>query len=354
MRRFQRDSTIDESGHDSFLDIVANLVGIFVILIMVVGVRARNAYRTTTVAPVMSTAAATIGPKQRPESLDALQEHVLTAEHGVQELQRDAFRLDAQVQQVSQQAANRQRERDQLQLLVSAAEADLAERRAALSEADRKRNEDDEQIVAARYELGQLEQTIVAIASATPNQPKVLHHFPTPLAKMVFGREEHFRLLNRRLVYVPINTIVEALRNDAEHKLWKLKNNDEITETIGPFGGFRVKYTMQRRERRAQTEFGPTLRRTIELARFTLFPVTETMGKPLAEALSEGSEFTNFMKTLDPSDTTVTVWTYPDSFEDYRQFKDVLQSMGFQAAARPMPMGHPIGGSPDGSRSAAE
>jgi hypothetical protein len=354
MGRRRRTTITDESGYDSFLDIVANLVGILVILIMVVGVRARNAFRSTTAAPVMSSAMATPVPTARPDSVDALEQQVLAKKTEVQELQRDTFRLDAQIEQVGQQAMAWRAERDQLQLLVAAANADLAERRAALSDTDQARNQTNEQIAAARHELQQIGQTILAVEAAAPDQPKLLTHFPTPLAKMVFGREEHFRLMDRRLVYVPINMIVEELRNDAEKKLWKLKETDEITETIGPFGGFRVRYTMQRRQRRVQTEAGPSLRRTIELAKFTLFPIGERMGQPLATALTEGSEFMQFIKTLDPTDTTITVWTYPDSFEDYRGFKDVLQSMGFQSAARPMPAGHPIGGSPSGSRSAAE
>lgn len=46
MRR-NRDTGNDTPGYDSFLDIVANLVGILVILIMVLGVRARDAWQTT-------------------------------------------------------------------------------------------------------------------------------------------------------------------------------------------------------------------------------------------------------------------------------------------------------------------
>ena len=41
--RYRRAKEEAASGHDSFLDIVANIVGILIILVMVVGVRARNA-----------------------------------------------------------------------------------------------------------------------------------------------------------------------------------------------------------------------------------------------------------------------------------------------------------------------
>ena len=37
-------SNVDEPGQDSFLDIVANLVGILIILVMVIGVRAKGAW----------------------------------------------------------------------------------------------------------------------------------------------------------------------------------------------------------------------------------------------------------------------------------------------------------------------
>ena len=39
----RRDEAIDAPGTDSFLDVVANLVGILIILVMVIGVRARDA-----------------------------------------------------------------------------------------------------------------------------------------------------------------------------------------------------------------------------------------------------------------------------------------------------------------------
>ena len=333
---------------------MANLVGILVILIMVIGVRARNAWHSTTNTPPMSTAAATLAPRERPEANEALQRDVDARQSAVEELQRDAFRLDHEIQQVAAQAASKRNERDQLQLLVSAAEADLKQRTDALGADDREKLQLDQSLAAAQRELEELLNTIDAVEQSLSANPKQLRHYPTPLAKTVFGREEHFRLMGRRLVYVPINDIVAHLRSDAENKLWKLKDADEITETIGPYGGFRVRYTMQRRERRVRTQSGMNLHRTIELARFRLFPVADTMGEPLEAALSSDSEFLKFVRTLDPNDTTITVWTYPDSFADFRQLKDLLREMGFLAAARPMPHGHPIGGSPDGSRSAAE
>jgi hypothetical protein len=60
------------------------------------------------------------------------------------------------------------------------------------------------------------------------------------------------------------------------------------------------------------------------------------------------------LSQFEPNRTTVTVWVYPDSFNEFRQLKADLFQRGYATAGRPMPEGHPIGGSPDGSRSAAE
>jgi len=55
-----------------------------------------------------------------------------------------------------------------------------------------------------------------------------------------------------------------------------------------------------------------------------------------------------------PAATTVTLWTYSDSFNAYRRMKEELYQAGFRVAGRPMPDGKQIGGSPSGTKSAAE
>ncbi|MFM9115611.1 MAG: hypothetical protein ACKOU6_05560, partial [Planctomycetota bacterium] len=72
------------------------------------------------------------------------------------------------------------------------------------------------------------------------------------------------------------------------------------------------------------------------------------------QALRANSDFLARFERLDPARTTVTVWVYPDSFGYFRTFKKLLFEKGFLTAARPLPDGHPVGGSPDGSRSTAE
>ena len=78
------------------------------------------------------------------------------------------------------------------------------------------------------------------------------------------------------------------------------------------------------------------------------------LGQPIAQALGPGSEFRGRIAACRPQSTTVTIWVYPDSFDDFRALKAELFKLGFLTAARPMPMGEPIAGSPSGSRSRAE
>jgi len=141
---------------------------------------------------------------------------------------------------------------------------------------------------------------------------------------------------------------------DAPRNVWKLKDATTITETLGPIGGFRMKYTLRRVQQVVQVGGNPAVQQRVELDRFVLVPVQDDLGEPLEQALREGSEFLETLKRADPDRTTVTVWVYPDSFNQFRTLKAELFRRGFLTAGRPMPEGHPIGGSPDGSRSASQ
>ncbi len=185
-------------------------------------------------------------------------------------------------------------------------------------------------------------------------QPVVIRHLPTPLAKTVFGKEEHFRLLGGRIVYVPMNELVAKLRAEWRQKIWKLKNAPSITETIGPVRGFRMRYTLRHAQHVTQTSAGMVRQSVIELDGFELVQAAGDLGEPIDEALAPGSAFRSILAGSDPQQTTVTIWTYPDSFDAFRRVKQDLYKLGFLTAGRPMPDGMPIGGSPQGSKSSAE
>ena len=78
------------------------------------------------------------------------------------------------------------------------------------------------------------------------------------------------------------------------------------------------------------------------------------LGEPAADAMEVGSDFRQQLATIDPSRTTLTVWTYPGNYDRLRELRKVVRDLGYQTAIRPLPKGCPIGFSPTGSRSVSE
>lgn len=340
--RFRRRRAEGEeaSGEDSFLDVVANLVGILVILIMVIGVRAQDAAVDQADAPQTDELQKIV------EQRDKSKKHLQGLDANVREIQ-------ARAQQMERFIAERKLERHQLKVLMTAARMELDERRKALDTTEQ------EQVSVAsevRTLEKQLEQTDAQLKLLeTEKRPTLtLEHLPTPLAKTVFGSEEHFRLEHGLLAYVPLNELAERLKAEAPQKAPRLLQVPEITETIGPIQGFHMRYTMHRRAIGAETATGTLVRQVAELKQFEMVPLSERMGEPLAEALTSGSQFRQMIDTFKPGATIVTVWTYPDSYAEFRELKRWLYERGFASAARPLPAGALISGSPQGSRSAAQ
>ena len=344
MTRTRKVNQADAPGQDSFLDIVANLVGILIILVIVIGVRAKDAMLD--VATVADTEV--VQP-----NLAKLAEDAETARQAAHAVESDILGLEARIQRQDLEIAIRRREREKGQMLVAQVDQAIAERRNALSIAEQQRFDAESSVLAARKELETVQVSLQAVQnSAAP--VTVIEHLPTPMAKTVFGKELHFRLHHGKLAFVPWDELVDRLRVEAQQKLWRLKGQPELTETFGPIGGFWLKYTLKRVEYRSATRLGISVQRGVELDRFVLIPVDEDMGEPLTDALHTDSEFHAILAAHHPEATTITVWTYPDSFEDFRELKRFLFENKYLTASRPLSFDTPIGGSPRGTRSSAQ
>jgi hypothetical protein len=331
-------SQSEAPGQDSFLDIVANLVGILIILVMVIGARATDA---------MVEAAPSRTDENEPKV------DLAAAQRAADAVERDIHHIDAKIKRQQVEVAYRRKERDKMLQLVAVIEHGLDQRRQQLDETRRKSLESSRQWMAAREELEDLKASRQTLETEMPLQ-NVIEHLPTPMAKTVFGKEVHFRLQGGRLTYVPWDELVERLKVEAPEKVWKLKDAPRITETLGPIRGFGMQYTLRRTQQKRSVGGSVAVRQAIELDRFVLVPMRDGMGEPLDRALQNNSEFRGILSLYDPDRTTVTLWVYPDSFNEFRTLKADLFRHGYLAAGRPMPEGHPIGGSPEGSRSAAQ
>jgi len=341
MRR-PRGQEIDQAGSDSFLDVVANMVGIMIILVMIVSVRAKNSPpESKEQAPP---AAAISSPEKvlKPLALES------TA------LQADVHRLSEQSQQLQIDLAGRTAQRDQLALAAAAMEEEIQNQRAKLDQTSQGDFDIRSKFAIARQELEKLQQQRDALQLAPPQQIKV-QSLPTPISKTVHGQELHFQVRGGRVTSIPLDDLLETFQNTARHKVWKLDEQAVMTDTIGPIGGFRMRYELGRFDIPAaevqRTGRGGTV---IRLVKWELLPVSLDLGETADEALKPNSEFLKSFERKDPSRVTITLWTYPDSFDTFRRLKAHLHSGGFAAAGRPLPEDQPIGGSPDGSRSAAQ
>jgi hypothetical protein len=341
IKRRRRPREREAPGEDSFLDIVANLVGILVILVTVIGVRAQDAWVESSTQPTDVEASAV-------QAAD-----VTRARRQVENLTSNVHEIDRQAGNLQQLAAQRGVERHRLQVLLTAARRAIDERRQRLDQDRRQQLELQSvtrQLSAQLAGVREQQQTLDQMRQ----EPIVLEHLPTPLAETVFGAEEHYRLLGGRLAYVPLNALTDMLRAEAPRKVERLRSAPQMTDTIGPIQGFHLRYSLRRRNYARFTKSGAVVRQVAELERFVLVPLSDNLGEDLNTALTPNSQFRQQLAAYRPGETVITVWTYPDSYQQFGRLKRWLFERGFATAARPLPDGQPISGSPNGSRSAAQ
>ncbi|QDU27459.1 hypothetical protein ETAA8_25470 [Anatilimnocola aggregata] len=338
MRR--RTAQVEAPGQDSFLDVVANLVGILIILVMIVAAQAKRGFIAAEM-PV-ETPAAEIAPLPDVIAATAAANEV---EQGIVQIKRNlaAQNLELQI---------KQQERARLQLLVTVAEQSLEKHRNKLSSEDQQRFDLKSQMDQSLKELLQLDIERMTLEQSRPGN--VIPHLPTPMAKTVFGKEIHFRLLGGKIVYLPWDEMIEAMKADLPRQAQKLADTPRAEFGLPIIAGFGAKYILRRFDVDVQTRIAAARQTRIGLERFFFVQVDDPIGETMDQAMRQGSQFRGRLGTVNPQQATVTLWVYPDSFEEFRAVKQELFRLGYLTAGRPLPAGHPIGGSPEGSRSSAE
>lgn len=327
-----RPEDISSAGQDSFLDVVTNIVGILIILVMVIGGRVQQIILTAPAA----TSSRVQGLEKEVELLD---QKVALAESEVHE-------LAVQGRTVATAAAFAGEARLQLATAVSAAtlevervkqETDVVKVKAAESAARRKALE-------AEVERCTLEAEGLAHVPATT---KEVLAYPTPVGRTVNGEEIHFRLGEGRIAFIPIEDLFELAKSQTRRHSSSLAEMASRIESVGPVQGFSLDYVI---EAKVDQSRGQVLIRSRE---WVVRPVGTGGGETSDEALSPHSKFRLILAAVTP-ETTVTLWCYPDSFDVYRKVREELHRQGIPAACRPMPEGAPIGGSTEGSKSVVQ
>lgn len=341
-------------GQDSFLDIVANLVGILIILVVVVGA---SASKRSQEAPVQADA-------ELEATFTATIENIQTESYLTQKLRVDNQQLEQQIRAQNHLAAElaTQRHRklvqaETLRLQAKEIQSQLDAKLASFDESTRKNRQAQIQLAAAEaalaVELKDTEaQTAALAASFKPVENKQLKHFPSPIAKTVFSEEVHFRLADGKLTYVPLEQLLALMKDEwrlkAEQRLMQL---DHTVETVGPLDGFRLQYQL------TAVENGPAgagQGRSISFDRFRVIPQPNQSSETVATALTEGSRFRTILSRHEPRKTTVSIWLYPDGFSNHRAIKTWLHENGYQMASWPLEFGRHISGGPNGFKTSAQ
>jgi len=347
-RRERVQEKIDD-GQDSFLDVVSNLVGILIILVMIAGARVRNA----TSAPVPPDVKAETSEEARErESRRAYVEAADLLEKTRVELEQtraetEDFNERALILESQTQAA----EQEYRDLLRLSAEIDGALKAEAQNREESERVAFDlkSQIFEKEKKRDDLLKQKQALEAARP-QATQLENLPTPISKRVEeGHEGFFRLKNGKLAHVPLNEFTERVRLYFKNFHEDVSKN-EFEEKIGPVEDFYFHYFVTLDKVRGneglsyllQFQFGECV------------PTRDDLGEPVDEALSNAnSAFRNRLAKYSPADTTITLFVYPDSFQYLRDLKKFLFTRRYQTALRPLPQDAPIAISPQGTASAS-
>ena len=322
---------------DSFLDIVASVVSVMIIMVMMTGLKIKN---TPLEAQPTSEVARAGG--------DLLQK-----QHEEQTLRGDVQNIAKEMEQVRSETVLRQHERDILVLAVTGLDQQLrgARQPAAQSPSDAQLAA---QVMDARSRLEILNRQREALENA-PKESVEIESYTTPLGRTVDGREVHFQLHYGRIAYVPLNELVEKAKADLQRKRPPLsEQRPEFTDSVPPEQGFRLTYTIELRSPTTYEIQESGSQQPRQEVRVVLKPVADRPGETIDAAFRPGSQFRQALADRRAKDATVTLWTYPDSSDDFRRVKKELYRLGFPVAARPLPEGVPISASSHGSKSTAE
>jgi len=382
-------------GSDSFLDIIANLVGILIILIVLAGLRAgetvelaedntgsssplggEGAERASDGELESTASVATAAPKvdlvaQRNAELAARakfeeerQRRLLAIEEATRlgslskivkgqlsDLKTASIRVDDAEAQTTLASAQVQRDDAEAAARVLMATRDRLKKER--KEAEAKIDEQARQLRELAKEMGEVNEVLARLIDTEP--PKdTLKHRVSPVGRVVYGDEVHFRISRGMISHVPIEELTDILKDKIrQNGSWLIKYNRHAGK-IGPVEGYRLDYVVARQAMSSVDELrsGRGIVK-IGLSEFVIRPTRELAEERISKSLTESGLVYRRLAALPPG-SPVTLWVYPDSFAEYRQVAEFAQRNGFLVAGRPLPKGVPISGSPNGSKSVAQ
>jgi hypothetical protein len=389
-RRTQRPEL--EFGSDSFLDVVCNIVGILIILIVVVGVRLQR-------QPLAREAAA---PQQQQQQLaeeamrssehdEAVQRSRATRQELVQQqghLNSDEKRLTTDVEAALQQNGMLDQQLAEARGRIDAQKLELAGKNRRTRKLEGERNAAAARVASLKSAIGkngkqvsELETALrraseaeaattgkirtavvetqklgdVLEAAVQKSQPADrLQHRLSPVTRPVEADEHHFRIDRGYVSEIPLDDLLQRLKAQVMARQSTIMRFNQFEGSVGPVGGYSMKYTVEKDGPSAleslQTGDG---RVRVNVSRWEMIAEETLLQESTEEAVRPGSRFRQQLETY-PPDSVITIWIYENSFAGFPAIRELAHGLQLRIAARPLPDGTPIIGSPNGSKSTAQ
>jgi hypothetical protein len=365
-------------GSDSFLDIIANLVGILVILIVLAGLRAAEvsvAPEVTEVAaasaesssvlnsdtPPVETlsnsgepdAAAVEWPKRveatvQPNPVAKLGEHAVPveiAESQRQELLDVVKGLEARLATLPVDSALADLKTVQSELADLAGLMPGLQQRLAKETAVRRRSlivatEFDAEYQALRKQLVEVNQTFEELKTAE----RPVEEFElriNPVGRRSRGEELMFRIEKGRLVHLP----AAALFGKAELQSGRLTPltgaSDLESGSVGPFNGVKLDYETRIVAGMVPTSSGSSTYALRKLMRGTLRVTRLSVAEEWKQSIDDEGVVSRLMLAAPPN-AFARIFVTPDSFEAARRVAAFIRTLGHGVATMPIEPGTDI------------
>jgi hypothetical protein len=336
-------------GFDSFLDLVTNVLGIIIRLILVAWVGGR-AYSTLAhreldeSLPIANLPA----PKASDDPLDPelakTQLELAQARARLLDQLKQLHDLEDKHSQSNQELLSIQAERRTLDEQTSKLDKTIAEQTKYVAVADLSLAELKDRSKKVIEQIQEIEKL--------PNKKKAFH-FHSPVSRAVHAEELMFECQNGRVTFIDLGGFMDEVKRGIDSKGEALKTRWEVSDVAGPIGAFQLRYVIERRRGLFNGGAGPAQDESFSygLSGWVLEPTTALRGETGDRALAPNSEFQLVLKGQDLRNTVVTFWVYPDSFGLFRRLRDYLYEQGAEVAGRPLPNGAPIAASRYGSAS---
>lgn len=386
-------------GSDSFLDIIANIVGILIILIVVAGVKVARqtnesaipddapAATSEPLPPLMAEDESSDGTvpsaaqqsfvwddpfavdETAEDSVDDFEAQLATLRLQLAETQGHTAASEEELRQLVDRLESETSETQQLAMLSDKEEAtesvfrlreslaetsgQLASYRTTLQSLNQRQNYVSEALGQVALETRQLRETLESLEQRSESADRINHRL-SPVGETVTDHEIHFRIAEGRIAHIPLEQLLERLKTQVSGRRGVVMKYHRYEGLVGPVGGFRMNYVVTREASSPlqSLQYGRSVYR-MAVARWTIVPADTLHAEPLEDALKVGSRFRQIMESTDP-EVTVTIWLYPDDFNKFAAVREFAHNLNLRVAARPLPEGTPIQGSPSGSRSTSQ